>query len=98
MNFDKFAPFDPVDYLDSEEMIAEYLTVAAADPNPDIFLSAIANVAKARGMSRLAKDSGMGRESLYKALRPGAKPRYETVARIVSALGAQITFSANSPT
>ena len=97
MDMSKFAPFDPVDYLDSEETIAEYLTVAANDPNPDIFLAAIANVAKARGMSKLANDSGMGRESLYKALRPGAKPRYETVARIVSALGAKITFSANGP-
>lgn len=62
MNLDKFAPFDPVDYLDSEEMVAEYLTVAAADPNPDIFLNAIANVARARGMNRLAKASGMGTE------------------------------------
>lgn len=64
MDKSKFKPFETTDYLDSEEMIAEYLTVAAEDPDPDILLIAIANVAKARGMAKLAQDSGLGRESL----------------------------------
>lgn len=57
-------PFDAADYPDSDEVIAEYLNAALEDENPDVFLAAIADVAKARGMSRLAKDAGLGRESL----------------------------------
>lgn len=83
-------PFDAADYLDSEEVISEYLNVALEDPNPDVFLMAISDVAKARGMSRLAKDAGLGRESLYKALAPGAKPRYETVIKLLRALGVEL--------
>jgi probable addiction module antidote protein len=86
----KLAPFDPADYLNSEETIAEYLTGALEDPDPEIFLMAIRDVARARGMAKLAKDSGMGRESLYKALSPGAKPRYDTVLKLMHALGVKL--------
>ncbi len=72
----KFTPFDAADYLDNEETIAAYLTAALEDENPDMFLVAVKDVARARGMTQLAKDTGLGRESLYKALAPGAKPRY----------------------
>ena len=75
------AAFDAADYLDNDVVIAEYLNAALEDENPNVFLQAIADVAKARGMSQLAKDTGLGRESLYKALAPGAKPRYETGSR-----------------
>ena len=84
------AVFDAADYLDDDEMMAEYLSAALEDPNPDVFLMAVRDVARARGMARLADEAGMGRESLYKALRPGAKPRYETVAKLVRALGVQL--------
>lgn len=87
----KFAPFDAADYLTDEETIAEYLTAALEDPNPDVFLVALRDVARARGMSQLAKDTGMGRESLYKALTPGAKPRYDTMLKIMHALGVKLT-------
>jgi probable addiction module antidote protein len=83
----QFTPFDAADYLDNEETIAAYLTSALEDPDPDVFLAAVKTVARARGMTQLAKDSGLGRESLYKALSPGAKPRYETVMKVVRALG-----------
>ena len=83
----KLAPFDVADYLDSEETIAEYLTAALEDPDPEMFLVAVRTVARARGMTQLAKDAGLGRESLYKALAPGAKPRYDTVLKLVHALG-----------
>jgi len=86
----KNAPFDAADYLDSEETIAEYLNAALEDENPDVFLVAVADVAKARGMAQLAKDTGLGRESLYKALAPGAKPRYDTVLKLVRALGMEL--------
>ena len=85
--------FDAADYLDSEEVIAEYLNVALASELPDLFLQAIADVAKARGMAQLAKDTGLGRESLYKALAPGAKPRYETVLKLIRALGVELQMT-----
>lgn len=85
-----FTPFDAADYLDDEETIAEYLTAALEDDDPDMFLVAIKDVARARGMTQLAKDSGLGRESLYKALAPGAKPRYDTVLKVVKALGVRL--------
>lgn len=83
-------PFDAANYLDSEEVIAEYLSAALEDENPDVFLVAVRDVARARGMAQLAKDSGMGRESLYKALTPGAKPRYDTILKLLRALGVQL--------
>lgn len=86
----KNAPFDAADYLDSEEVIAQYLSAALEDENPDVFLVAVGDVAKARGMAQLAKDTGLGRESLYKALAPGAKPRYDTVLKLVRALGMEL--------
>ena len=83
----KMSNFDAVDYLDSEEMMAEYLTAAMEDANPDVFLAALSDVAKARGIAQLAKDTGLGRESLYKTLAPGAKPRFDTIMKITKALG-----------
>jgi len=83
----KISKFDVTDHLDNEEVIAEYLVAAAEDPNPDVFLTALADVAKARGMAKLAQDSGLSRESLYKTLSPGAKPRFETIMKITRALG-----------
>ena len=70
----EYALFDASSYLDSEEMIAEYLTAAAEDENPDVMLLALANVAKARGMTRVAKAAELSRESLYKTLAPGGPP------------------------
>ena len=87
----KFKPFDAADYLTDDETIAEYLTAALEDPNPNVFLTAVRDVARARGMSQLAKDAGLGRESLYKALTPGAKPRYDTVLRLLNALGVKLS-------
>jgi probable addiction module antidote protein len=90
----EFTRFDATDYLDNEETIAEYLTAALEDDNPDVFLSAIADVAKVRGMSQLAKNAGLGRESLYKALAPGAKPRYDTVLKVLHGLGVKLMVTA----
>ena len=66
--------FDAADYLDNEEIIAEYLTAALEDENPDVFLAAISDVAKARGMAAIATSTGLSRKRLSKALAPGAKP------------------------
>lgn len=82
--------FDVADYLDNDEVIAEFLTAALEDPNPEVFLMAVADVAKARGMSHIASETGLGRESLYKAFAPGAKPRYDTVLKVLKAIGIQL--------
>jgi probable addiction module antidote protein len=85
-----YSSFDGADYLDNEEVIAEYLSAAAQDDNSDVLLKALSDVAKARGMAQVAKDAGLGRESLYKALAPGAKPRFETIASVMKALNVKI--------
>ena len=90
---EKFSKFDAADYLDSEEMIVEYLAAALEDENPDVFLAALADVAKARGMSAVAQSTGLGRESLYKALAPGAKPRYDTILKVLHGLGVKLTVT-----
>lgn len=89
----RFTPFDAADYLDSDESIEAYLSAALEDDDPDLFLAAVKDVARARGMTQLAKDTGLGRESLYKALAPGAKPRYDTILKVVKALGVTLHAS-----
>jgi probable addiction module antidote protein len=79
--------FDMVALLDSDEAISEYLSQVLADGDSEEFLRAIGYVLRARGMTQIAKDSGMGRESLYKAFAPGAKPRFDTVLKVIHALG-----------
>ena len=86
----KLRAFDAADYLESDTVVAEYLTAALEDENPDVLLQAIADIAKARGMTQLAKETGLGRESLYKALTPGARPRYDTVLKLMRALGVEL--------
>lgn len=90
----RFRKFDASRYLDSEEAIAEFLTAALEDEDPEVFVAALGEVAKARGMTQIARDAGLGRESLYKALAPGSKPRYETVRKLLEALGVKLTVSA----
>jgi probable addiction module antidote protein len=85
--------FDTSAYLDSEEVIAEYLTAALENGDPDVFLTAVGNVAKARGMTQIAQATGLGRESLYKALAPGAKPKYDTVLKVLRGLGVRLAVS-----
>ena len=92
-----YAPFEVADYLDGEEAIAEYLSLAARDENPGVLLKALGDVAKARGMAEVAKASGLGRESLYKTLAPGAKPRFETIATIMRALNVGFSVESRVP-
>jgi probable addiction module antidote protein len=82
--------FDVADYLNDEETIAEYLNAALEDPNPEVLLLAVSDIARARGMAQIAKDTGLGRESLYKALKEGAKPRYDTLFKVIHALGIKL--------
>ena len=89
----KLKPFDTSAFLDDDEVVAEYLAAALEDVNPDVFLAAVGQVAKARGMSAIAESTGLGRESLYKALTPGAKPRYDTVLKVLQGLGVKLTVT-----
>lgn len=86
----KLQPFDLADHLDSDEAIAEYLSQVLEDGDSDELIRALGYMAKARGMAQVAKDSGLGRESLYKALAAGAKPRYDTVLKVIRALGVRL--------
>ncbi|MBV9549194.1 MAG: putative addiction module antidote protein [Alphaproteobacteria bacterium] len=90
----KTVKFDVAEFLDNEKVIAEYLTAALEDDNPQVFLSAVADVARAKGMTRMAAETGLGRESLYKTLKPGASPKYATVAKLVRALGVRLKAAA----
>ena len=79
-------PLNIADYLKTEKDMAEYLTAVMESGNAEAILAAIDDIARARGVAKLAVDAGLNRESLYKSLRPGSKPRFETVCRIMSAL------------
>lgn len=83
----KLLAFDAARYLDDDAAIAEYLTAILETDDPDLLLRALGDVARAKGMAQVARDSGLGRESLYKALAPGAKPRFDTVLKVARALG-----------
>jgi len=86
----KLKPFDPAKYLDSDEAVAEYLTAILEEHEPALLAAALGDIARARGMSEIARASGLTREALYKALRPDAQPRFETVARVCAALGVKL--------
>ncbi|MBP6533419.1 MAG: putative addiction module antidote protein [Arenimonas sp.] len=90
----KLTEFDIVDYLDSDEAIAEFINAAIDDDDPDFLLIALKAVARARGMGNIAALSGLGRESLYKALSPGAKPRFDTIMKVMQALGLRLKAEA----
>ena len=89
-----YKPFDRAAYLDNDEVIAEYLSAAAEEPNPEVFLSALGDVATARGMAQIAKDAGLGRESLYKTLSAGSHPRFETINSVLHAIGVKFAVIA----
>jgi probable addiction module antidote protein len=82
--------FDIVDDLDSDEAISEYLSEMMAEDDPGMFIAALGDVARARGMTDIAAAAGLGRESLYKALREGAEPKFDTVRRVCEALGLRL--------
>jgi probable addiction module antidote protein len=86
-------PFDAAKYLHDDAAIAEYMDAVLEANEPALLLLALGDVARAKGMAQVAKDAGLGRESLYKALAPGAKPRFETVMKVAQALGLKFTMS-----
>ena len=87
----KISRVDVSEHLDSEEMIAAYLNAAIAEGDPDLLTAAISDIAKARGIAKVAETAGLGRESIYKTLSPGSKPRYETIVKLLHALGVRLS-------
>ncbi len=84
--------FDIADYLGSDEAIAEYLSEMMDENDPGLFVAALGDVARARGMSEVAATAGLGRESLYKALREGSEPKFDTIRRVCKALGLRLAI------
>lgn len=89
--------FDSAEYLDSAEAVAAYLEDALETEDPAFIAYALGTIARARGMSRIAKKAGLSRESLYKALSAGGNPEFGTVIRVVQALGLKLTVVTPSP-
>ena len=87
----KLVPFDAARYLTDDVAGAEYMSAVLEMDDPDLLLLALADIARARGMAQVAKDAGLGRESLYKAPAPGAKPRFDTILKLARALGVRLT-------
>jgi probable addiction module antidote protein len=89
-NVSELAEFDAAEYLNSEQDVAAYLTTVLEEGDPALLAAALGDIARARGMTQVAKDSGITREALYKALRPGSEPRFDTVSRVCAALGVRL--------
>lgn len=89
----KTTKFDIADYLDSDEMIAEYLNAALEDGDEEALIVAIGNIAKAIGMTKIAEQTGLSRPSLYKALSEGSKPQFSTIIRVLRAIGGNLQVS-----
>jgi len=82
--------WDAADHLRSREDMAAYLEAALEDGDPVVVAAALGDIARASGMSAIAREAGLGRESLYKALSPGGNPEFATVLKVVRALGLRL--------
>jgi len=90
MSAKKTTKFDIAEYLDDDEMIAEYLNNILEEGETTDIISALGHVAKAQGMSKIAKETGLSRPSLYKALSKGSKPQFETILKVLRAVGGHL--------
>jgi len=95
----KTTPFVLAEYLDSEEMIQEYFAQVLENGDSDEIVDALGHIARARGMAELAAKTGLGRESLYKTFAAGSMPRFDTILKVMRALGLHLTtqHAANLP-
>lgn len=83
-------PWDPAEHLESEEDMAAYLEAALEEGDPTLVAAALGDIARAKGMTQVARDAGLGRESLYKALSPSGNPEFGTILKVIAALGLQL--------
>ena len=86
--------WDPAEHLETEEDMAAYLEAALEDGDPALVAAALGDIARAKGMSQIARETGLGRESLYKALSPDGNPEFSTVLKVVRALGLRLRATA----
>lgn len=89
----KLKKFDPVDFLDSDEVMIEYLNIALAEGDPKYFAQALGNVARAKGMTAVAEQTGLGRQSLYKTLSGDGNPSVDTLFKVLAALGVRMAIT-----
>jgi probable addiction module antidote protein len=89
----KTIPWDAAEYLNTDEEMAAYLEAALEDGEPSLVAAALGDIARARGMTQLARETGLGRESLYKALSPNGNPEFSTIMKVVQALGLRLHAS-----
>ncbi len=85
-------PYDTAEFLDSDEAITGYLKVSLEDPDPNMFLLALGDVLRAKGMANIAKKTGLAREALYRTCQPGKNPRFSTIMKITRAIGVPLGF------
>ena len=90
----KTLPWDAADYLKTDADVAHYLEAVFEDGDPALVASALGDVARAKGMTRVAQAAGLGRESLYKALSPDGNPEFATVLKVMRALGLKLRVAA----
>ncbi len=83
-------PWDVVEHLETAEDMAAYLEAALEDGDPGLIAATLGDIARTKGMAQVARDSGLGRESLYKALSPGGNPEFATILKVVRALGLRL--------
>lgn len=88
--------WDPSEYLETQADIVAYLNAALADDDPVLLQAALGDIAKARGMSSIAKEAGVGRESLYKSLSSDGNPSWQTITKVLAALGIGLEATARS--
>lgn len=93
----KTIPWDPAEHLETEADMAAYLEAALEEGDPALFAAALGDIARAKGMTQLARETGLGRESLYKALSPSGNPEFATVLKVVAALGLKLHAAPASP-
>ena len=96
LNIVDLPEFDMAEHLDSDQAIAEYLSIVLEENDPAEFAHALGTIARAKGMTEVARASGLTREALYKALRPTSQPRFDTIMKVVHALGLQISVQPTS--
>ncbi|MEO8248868.1 MAG: addiction module antidote protein [Burkholderiales bacterium] len=83
-------PWDPAEHLQSDEDMAAYLEAALEEGDPALVSAALGDIARAKGMTQVARDAGLGRESLYKALSPSGNPEFATILKVIAALGLEL--------
>lgn len=87
-------PFNPMDFLKTDDEIATYLTEAYRDDDPAVFIVALGHVVKQKGLAQLAEDTGLNRESLYKTFNGKVQPKWDTIHRLLKAMKVELAIAA----